>query len=129
MIFVDSNIFIYAVGREHPLKGASRESLERAAISGDTLVTSAEVLQELVHIYLPVNRSWELDSAFSMLAGYDIGVWPLEKEDVDLAWQLRAQHPSLSARDLCHLASCRRRGVREVMTFDRALRGAFGTFS
>ena len=45
-------------------------------------------------------------------------VWPLEREDVELARQMYVQHPSLGARDLCHLASCRRRGIRRVKTFD-----------
>ena len=39
-----------------------------------------------------------------------------------LTRQITEQYPGLEARDLCHLASCRRRGVSLVMTFDRALR-------
>ena len=54
-------------------------------------------------------------------------VWPLERDDVIVARHLHLQYPQLSARDLCHLASCRRRGVREIMTFDRALASAFGS--
>ena len=50
-----------------------------------------------------------------------VEVWPLEEADVALARQLHEQYPSLQARDLCHLASCRRRGVREIKTFDQAL--------
>ena len=53
-----------------------------------------------------------------------VEVWPLEQADVTLARQLHDRHPTLSARDLCHLASCRRRGVKEIMTFDQALAGA-----
>ena len=120
---------MYAVGREHPLKRVSRESFDRAAINGDSLVTSAEVLQELGHAYLPVNRLSELDSALSLLSRFDIEVWPLEADDVTLAWQLHEDYPYLSARDLCHMASCRRRGVRDVMTFDQSLRGAFSSNS
>ena len=52
-----------------------------------------------------------------------VQVWPLEEGDVTLARQLHERHPELAARDLCHLASCRRRRVGEIMTFDRALGG------
>lgn len=38
-----------------------------------------------------------------------------------LALQLRERHPTLQARDLCHLASCRRCGVRAIKTFDQTL--------
>ncbi|HUP20668.1 MAG TPA: VapC toxin family PIN domain ribonuclease, partial [Gemmatimonadota bacterium] len=34
-------------------------------------------------------------------------------------------HPGLSARDLLHLASCLRRQVDRIQTFDRALHAAF----
>ncbi len=34
---------------------------------------------------------------------------------------IQGQYPSVGVRDLCRLASCRRRGVREIMTFDEAL--------
>ena len=53
-------------------------------------------------------------------------VWPLERDDVELALQMSAQHPTLGARDLCHLASCRRRGIRRVKTFDRYFRAIVG---
>ena len=125
MIFVDANVFMYSVGLEHQFKQISREFFDTSALNGTPLVTSAEVLQELLHAYLPVNRLNELASAMSVVTRYNIEVWPLERDDVILAWQLRDEHPNLSARDLCHLASCRRRGISEVMTFDQSLRGAF----
>lgn len=89
------------------------------------LCTSAEVLEELVHAYLPVARVEALDASMELVARARVQVWPLE-EDVTLARQLHEQHLMLGARDLCHLASCRRRGVSEVMTFDQALRAVTG---
>ena len=56
MIFVDTNVFMYAVGRDHPLRRPAREFFEASLEVGDRLVTSAEVLQELMHAYLPVDR-------------------------------------------------------------------------
>ena len=126
MIFVDANVFIYAVGREHPFKQMSRGFFDRSALDRTQLATSAEVLQELLHVYLPVYRFDELDSAMAVISRYGIEVWPLERDDVMLAWQLRAEHPHLSARGLCHLASCRRRDVSDMMTFDQSLRVALG---
>lgn len=125
MIFVDTNVFIYAVGRPHPLRSTAREFFVNANRDREPLCTSAEVLQELVHAYLPVGRIETLDAAMSLAAGMGVQVWPLEEADVALARQLYERHPALGARDLCHLASCRRRGVRRIMTFDQA----FGTAS
>ena len=126
MIFVDTNLFMYAVGRPHPLRSAAREFFADCLRSRTPLCTSAEVLQELVHAYLPVGRKQTLDAALSMIDRSRVEVWPLEQEDVTLARQLHEQHPALGARDLCHLASCRRRGVREVRTFDQGLAAAVG---
>ena len=124
MIFVDSNVFMYAVGSEHKLKGESREFFHNATAFDVPLVTSVEVLQELLHAYLPIQRIDAFGDALSLVAELEIEVWPLELDDVMLAWKLREQHPSLSARDLCHLASCQRRRANELMTFDAALRSA-----
>ena len=129
MIFVDSNVFMYAVGKSHPLRQLSAEFFVGAQNDSTPLCTSSEVLQELLHAYHPVARSRALNEAMALIDGHGIEVWPLEQDDVMLAWQLREEHPNLSARDLCHLASCRRRGVSEVMTFDQSLRGAFSTIS
>ena len=127
MIFIDSNVFMYVVGRPHPLREEAREFLRRAHMGNASLCTSAEVLQELIHAYIPADRPRSLDAALSLIDGYGVEVWPLEREDVITARQLHLEHPQLSARDLCHLASCRRRNVREVMTFDRALASVFGS--
>ena len=124
MIFVDSNVFMYAVGEPHPLKAQSQEFLAESKRDGTRLFTSAEVLQELLHAYLPVRRLHELAAAVELLLTFNVEVWPLLQEDVRRARQLHEQHPTLQARDLCHLASCDRRGITTIKTFDRALAAA-----
>ncbi len=124
MIFVDTNVFMYAVGAPHPLRAPAREFFIESNRSRAPLCTSAEVLQELAHAYLPVGRLATLDAAMSLVSRAGVEVWPLEEEDVTLARQLHEQHPALGARDLCHLASCRRRGVSRIKTFDQALNAA-----
>ena len=127
MIFVDSNVFMYVVGRPHPLREEAQEFLRVAYETNVSLCTSAEVVQELIHAYIPAGRPQSLNAAVSLIDGYDVEVWPLERDDVIAAIQLHSQYPQLSARDLCHLASCRRRNVREIKTFDRALASVFGS--
>jgi len=87
LIFVDTNVLMYAVGRAHPLRSEARHFFERAVDGRLALYTSAEVLQELLRAYLPVGRLATLDDAL----------------------------------ELCHFAVCRRRGVKQVRTFDRGL--------
>ena len=124
MIFVDTNVFMYAVGRSHPLRPRARQFFDDSLRDRKTLFTSAEVIQELIHVYLRTNRTHTLDSALDLVDRAGVQVWPLELADVILARRLHERHTTLGARDLCHLASCRRRGVKEVMTFDQTFAAA-----
>ncbi len=77
-------------------------------------------------MYLATGRLGTLDAALELIRSAEIEVWPLEEADVVLARQLHEQHRDLQARDLCRLASCRRRGVKTVKTFDQMLAEASG---
>ena len=124
MIFVDTNVFMYAVGKPHPLKSRARDFFDESLLNFRPLCTPAEVLQELMHVYLPARKYDALEDALGLIEQTGVRIWPLEEADVTLAQHLHSVHPTLAARDLCHLASCRRRGVREIMTFDEALAAA-----
>lgn len=125
MIFVDTNVLMYAVGGPHPLRREARTFFEDALQRRRPLATSAEVLQELMHAYVPVDRIETLDAALALAVARIGVVWPVELEDVQLARTLIDRHPGLGARDLLHLAACLRRDVAEVKTFDRSLAAAF----
>ncbi len=125
MTFVDTNVVMSAVGRAHPLKAEARRFFEEAVREGTPLATSAEVLQELLHAYLPVARLATLDAALELVEARVETVWSVEAEDVQLARALVRAHAALGARDLLHLACCRRRGVDTIKTFDRPLAAAF----
>ena len=124
MVFIDTSVLMYAVGREHPLRSPARSFFAAATADRQPLATSSEVLQELAHAYLPVERTRALAAALGIVDRTGMEVWPLERDDVILGIELSARHPGLGARDLCHLASCQRRGVTRIQTFDRALKAA-----
>jgi predicted nucleic acid-binding protein len=84
------------------------------------------VLQELLHAYLAVGRHATLDAALTLVEGCVNEIWSIEPADVHLARALDGDHPGFAARDLVHLACCRRRGVTKAMTFDRALGSVLG---
>lgn len=125
MIFVDTNVFVYAVGRPHPLREPARALLREHLEARTPLATSAEVLQELMHVYLPVGRMETLDAALSL--AHDLTtILPVDDSDARTARDLVANHPGLGARDLLHLAICARHGASGILSFDRALVAAFG---
>lgn len=126
MIFVDTNVIMYAVGREHPLRRPAQKFFESALARKreHRLVTSAEVLQELIHAYLPVQRTHTLEAALQLVDALIDDVWAVERADVMLARELTEKHQGLGARDLLHLACCKRRDVNRIKTYDRALGAA-----
>lgn len=126
VIFVDTNVIMYAVGRRHPLRAAARSFFEATLEQvPNQLCTSVEVLQELLHAYLPVDRRETLDAALRLATSCIPTVHPIDRGDVGAARLLADRHPELVARDLIHLAVCRRHGIGEIKTFDRALAAAF----
>lgn len=124
MRFVDTNVWMYAVGRPHPLREEARSLLRGARAAGHRLFTSAEVLQELLHAYVPVGRDATLAAALELATG-SADVVPLEHDDVVLATRLHVEHSGLGARDLVHLAVALRHDAIELHTFDRGLSAAF----
>ena len=112
MIFVDTNVFMYAVGRPHALQTNAQGFFVEANRSGTPLCTSAEVMQELAHAYLPIGRLQTFDATLGLIASAGVEVWPLEEADVALARQLHEQYPSLQARDLCEQRLAARGGGR-----------------
>ena len=125
MIFVDSNVFIYAVGRSHPLREEAQRFFVQSSKEGKRLVTSAEVLQELLYVYLPVRRLETLDTALALATQGVDQVIPIDSETVLHARDLAGRHSELTSRDLLHLAVCQINHIRELKTFDRTLLTAF----
>src|SRR5262245_56161879 len=107
MIFVDSNLFVYAVGKSHPLRSEAQKFFLNAATKRITLATSAEVLQELLHIYLPVDRTETLDNALQLATDSIDQIFDVTADSVIQARMLADQFSFLSARDLIHLSVCR----------------------
>lgn len=125
MIFIDTNAFMYAVGGEHPLRDRAQHFFRDLVEGGDQAATSVEVMQELMHAYLPVGRVATLDAALLLVESSVSAIWPIEVDDVRMARLLVSRYSQLGARDLIHLACCRRRNAESIYTFDRALSAAF----
>lgn len=67
MILIDSNIPMYMVGAPHPFKAQAQRLLENLIIERKRLVTDAEVLYEIVHRYVSINRRDAIQPAFDVL--------------------------------------------------------------
>jgi uncharacterized protein len=118
LIFVDSNVVMYLVGAAHPNKEAARRVLRRAIEDDERLVTSVEVLQEILHRYVAIGRRDAIDPALDALLSLVDEVLGLDVDDVLRAREILKQVASLSARDALHVAVMERYAVRQIMSFD-----------
>jgi predicted nucleic acid-binding protein len=118
VIFVDSNIPMYLVGAPHPNKDAARRALEQCIARNERLVTSAEVLQEILHRCHGIRRPDAIQPAFDALLGVVDEVYPVTEADARHAKDVMLGLTPLSARDALHVAVMKSRGVDRVMSFD-----------
>lgn len=126
MIFVDSNIPMYLIGADHPNKAAARRLLERAVVDNEPLSTDVEVLQELFHRYLAIQRRDAIGPAWDAIVGVVDVIHPIEREDVDRARRLVGVAATLSARDAIHVAVMQRHGIARILSFDTGFDGILG---
>lgn len=118
MIFIDSNVPMYIAGTSHPHKVDAQLLIERLIGAGKRLVTSAEVLQEVLHRYTSLQRKDDIAKALQTLLDVVDEVFPVEEKDVLRAHEILRLTTGLSARDALHIALMEHRGVQQIMTFD-----------
>jgi len=109
---------MYLVGASHPNKISAQRLLEQAITHGERLVTDAEVLQEILHRYVAIDRRDAIQPAFDALLGVVDEVYPVEQRDVERAKDLLQGTRALSARDAIHVATMERNAVRRIFSFD-----------
>lgn len=126
MILVDSNVPMYLVGAEHPHKVDARRLLERMVAESRRLVTDAEVLQEILHRYVAIDRRDAIQPCFNVMLEVVDEVVPVSLETVSRAREIVIGHPELTARDAIRLAVMREHGIGEIISFDRHFDGLPG---
>ena len=120
MIFIDSNIPMYLVGAAHSHKADAKQLIETAIAAAERLVTSAEVLQEILHRYVAIGRRDAIQPAFDVLLGVVDEVISIGLADVERAREFVLGVSGLSARDALHAAVMARNSIELIMTFDTA---------
>lgn len=117
-VFLDSNVFIYAAGTESPLKGPCVGILRRVAVGEIDATTSAEVVQEIHHVF---RRRGRLADGVSL--GRDVlrlfpGLLPITRADVLRSGDILAARPQLSPRDALHAATALNNGITTIVSAD-----------
>jgi predicted nucleic acid-binding protein len=115
MILVDANIPMYLVGGPHPHKSDAQRLLETLVSARRRLVTDAEVLQEILHRYLAINRRETIQPAFDALLRIVDEVLEVDRAVAERAKEIVLGHRRLSARDAVHLAVMHHHGIERIL--------------
>jgi uncharacterized protein len=118
-IFLDANIFLYAIGGDGAHREPSRAVLEAVGQGKLDGITSSEVLQEILHVRSRRINVRDAASAVRAAAGLVADVLPVTREDVLEACRLLVTHSALGARDALHAAVMKNAGVHVLVSVDR----------
>jgi predicted nucleic acid-binding protein len=126
VILIDSNVPMYLVGASHPHKNDAQRLLERCVAQRERLVTDAEVLQEILHRYVAIDRLDAIQPAFDALLGLVDEVFPIDLAVVERARTIVLGRRRLSARDAVHVAVMESHGIARILSFDSGFDGVPG---
>jgi predicted nucleic acid-binding protein len=114
---------MYLVGTPGSHKTDAQRLLERLVSQRQRLVTDAEVLQEILHRYVAINRRHDIQPAFDALLNVVDEILPVDRTAVERAKQIVLSYQRLSARDAVHLAVMEQHGIDRILTFDAGFDG------
>ncbi len=110
---------MYAAGADHPLKAPCARIIVLAASHRSSFVTDAEVLQEILHRYLSLNRGEQGRTLVMDFAQLMQGrIEPVLGEDIVSAAKTSLSQRGMSARDLVHLAVMVRLDLSRIVSAD-----------
>jgi uncharacterized protein len=114
---------MYLVGAAHPRKSDAQRAVETLLSQRQRLVTDAEVLQEILHRYVAINRRDAIQPAFDALLRITDQVLPIDGAAVTRAKEIILGHSRISARDALHLAVMESHGIERILSFDSGFDG------
>jgi len=123
LILVDSNVPMYLVGAPHPHKADAQRLLEDLISDRQRLVTDAEVLQEILHRYVAINRRDAIQPAFDALLGIADEVLAVDRATAERAKEIVMGRRQMSAREAIHLAVMEQHGIKRILSFDSGFDG------
>ena len=119
MRLLDTNISVYADGRDHPYRDSCNRIIEWLESDARNYVTNTEILQEILHVY---NSRREMSRGIRLvenLLRLLPAVIPITATEIRTAVRLLRETPGLSSRDAIHAAVVIEHGLEGIVSADR----------
>ena len=118
--FLDTNVFMYAAGREHPLKAPCVAILRHVAQEELEVLINTEVLQEILYRYTAIGEL-ERGLRLARLAVDQVGgeVLSVTLVDMQRAFDLVDRYgATIKSRDAIHAATMLNHGLTHLISAD-----------
>jgi uncharacterized protein len=119
MLLVDSNVFMYAAGADHPNKRPASRFLEKVAAGKIEAAIDAEVLQEILHRYRSIGRWSDGREVYDLARRIVPRVVAITGVILDRTRALMDVYSEMLARDALHAAAVIETGAVGLCSFDR----------
>ncbi len=117
-VFLDTNVFLYAVGAAHPERDRCAEVLRRVASGTLDATINSEIVQEVLHVLTRHGRPKDALKLARHLISLFPDLLPVTRDDVIGACDLLEHYPRLSLRDAVHAATMLRNGLKTIVSVD-----------
>ena len=116
--FIDTNIFLYSIGRDHPLKSASVNVMHRIRDGKITAVINTEIIQEILYHFQSIKQLSIGVRLAKDAVSISSRILSVEEIDLSLAIELLEAYPKIQTRDAFHAATMIHNGIKEVISTD-----------
>jgi len=117
--FIDTNIFIYAQGKEYKYKTPCQIIMRLIAADEIYGATNTEILQEILYRYSSLGKKnigiQMVENVLSIIHE----VLPVDRSDISLALNLLDKYHELNVRDAIHSATALRNDFKYILTVDK----------
>lgn len=119
MKLIDTNVFIYAVGREHEYKEICLRLMNEFEQGQHDVNIDTELLQETLHHFWSRGRHRAGLEMFDRLTLAFPDAIPITIAEARAARDIMAGHPHLESRDAIHAAVVMVHGLEGIISTDR----------
>lgn len=116
--FVDTNIFLYSIGRDHPLKPASLNAIHLIRDGRIAAVINTEIIQEILYHFQSIKQLSIGVRLAKDTVSISSRILPVEEMDLSLAIELLETYPKIQTRDAFHAATMIHNGIKEIISTD-----------
>jgi uncharacterized protein len=116
--FIDTNIFIYAKGKDHPLKSTCISWIKQIGENNITAVINTEIIQEILYRFQSIKRMPEGILLSKEAIEICRLILPVTERDLQKAIEIIELHSNVQTRDAFHAATMLNNGIKEILSAD-----------